>query len=310
MKSKKIVIPVKTGIQILITIFYIVLPGMVQAELFLMDQIKCVVCGPDHNTPFVDTDVTWKRTLENKFVDLQKQIQADIVLQQIATEKMPLDPDGAPKYIEGLKKQHKINDAELETLFSEVGRTMAEGLEMLNTFYATEFFTHYKFKSQLVPTDDEINEYYNENPEFIDGSYEITIARVPYDDTQREKVKDEIAAALVGKNDGDGLIVWGNAIKIAEEDLSSDQKFITEMQPEGVRIQEAEGMFELVKLISSQTTRIKTLKERQNEIIDILNRKKLEGMVQTYNDSVREFVDVISLDKPASEVIEPEITKD
>ncbi|OGB86549.1 hypothetical protein A3J41_02320 [candidate division TM6 bacterium RIFCSPHIGHO2_12_FULL_38_8] len=304
MKLTMSLISCKTGIKNLVIIFCLVLPGIVQAELFLIDKIECVVCGSAYNKPFVDTDISWKRTLENQFVSLQKQMQADIVMQQILTEKMPLDPDGAPKYIEGLKKQLKINDAELETLFSEVGRTMAEGLDMLTTFYGTEFFTHYKFKSQLVPTDDEISAYFEENPEFVDGSYEIAIARIPFEAGEESKIKDAIEAALVAKTDGDGLIVWGNPIKVAADDLSSDQQFITEMKPEGVRIQGTDGMFELVKLIAYEPTRIKTLAERQNAIIDSLNRKKLESMLQTYNNSVSEFVDVITFEKPVQEVVE------
>lgn len=287
----------------LVVSFLIVLPGMIRAELFLIDQIDCVVCGSAYNKPFVNTDVTWKHTLYNQFVPMQKQIQADIVMQQVLSEKMPVDPDGALKYIEGLKKQLKINDAEFETLFAEVGRTMVEGLEMLNVFYNTEFFTHYKFKSQLVPTEDEILNYFNDNPEFIDGSYEISIARVPYEDDQdREVVKNKIEKALVDKNDGDGLIEWGNVIKVAEEDLQDDQKFITQMKPEGVYIQEADGMFELVKLIAHEPTRIKTLEERKNLIIDALNRKKLESMLAKYNQSISEFVDVIIFDNPEAKL--------
>ncbi len=305
MKST-IVVPVKTGIQILkmaLMSFLIVLPGMIRVELFLIDQIDCVVCGSAYNKPFVDSDVTWKRTLDNQFVPLQKQIQADIVMQQVFSEKMPVDPDGSLKYIEGLKKQLKINDAEFETLFAEVGRTMVEGLEMLNVFYNTEFFTHYKFKSQLVPTEDEILSYFNDNPEFIDGSYEISIARVPYEDDQdREVVKNKIEKALVDKNDGDGLIEWGKVIKVAEEDLQDDQKFITQMKPEGVYIQETDGMFELVKLIAYEPTRIKTLEERKNLIIDALNRKKLETMLAKYNQSISEFVDVIIFDNPEAKL--------
>lgn len=295
--------------KIIISLF-VVLPGIIQAELFLIDQIECVVCGSAYNKPFVDTDVTWKRTLDNQFVPLQKQIQADIVMQQIASEKMPIDPDGAAKYIEGLKKQLKINDAEFETLFSEVGRTMAEGLEMLNIFYNTEFFTHYKFKSQLVPTEDEILNYFNDNPEFVDGSYEISIARVAYDGDQgREDIKNKIEKALVDNNDGHGLIQWGKVIKVAEEDLQDDQKFITKMKPEGVYIQESDGLFELVKLISYEPTRIKTLDERKNSIIDALNRKKLESMLAKYNQSVSEFVDIISFGNPESKLTENESEK-
>lgn len=180
---------------------------------------------------------------------------------------------------------------------------MAEGLEMLNIFYNTEFFTHYKFKSQLVPTEDEILNYFNDNPEFVEGSYEISIARVPYEnDADREVVKNKIEKALVDKNDADGLIEWGNVIKVAEEDLQDDQKFITKMKPDGVFIQESDGMFELVKLVAYESTRIKTLEERKNSIIDGLNRKKLEIMLAKYNNSVSEFVDIISFENQDSKL--------
>jgi hypothetical protein len=146
-----------------------------------------------------------------------------------------------------------------------------------------------------VPTEDEILNYFNDNPEFIDGLYEISIARVPYeDDADREVVKNKIEKALVDNTDGDGLISWGNVIKVAEEDLQDDQKFITKMKPDEVFIQENDGVFELVKMIAHEPTRIKTFEERKNSIIDALNRKKLEIMLQKYNNSVSEFVDIIS----------------
>ena len=40
--------------------------------------------------------------------------------------------------------------------------------------------------------------YFNDNPEFIDGSYEISIARVPYEnDADRDVVKNKIEAANI-----------------------------------------------------------------------------------------------------------------
>lgn len=283
-------------LKVLTISIFLILPDFARAGLCLVDEIDFVVCGPACNTPYPKTYSDWKRTLEDKFIPKDKQIQSEIIMQQVATEKMPMDPEAIAKYVEGVKKQLKVNDAEFEALFGEVGRTMMEGLEWFAHQYTTEFFTHYKFKSQLVPTDDEIAEYFNENPEFVDEFYEIQLAKVPYTQNNREEIKDKIEAFLLNQEANKNLVSWGKTIKICADDLLAEQQFVTNMQPDHVVIQENPGSFELIKLLSYEPTRIKTLKERQNAIIETLNRKKLESMLKTYNESVKNLVDIISFD--------------
>jgi hypothetical protein len=294
-------------IQKSLVIIFTILPAALQAELCLIDQINFVVCGPACNTPFPETYVTWKRVPlvdDQQFVPEAKQIQAEIVAQQVATEKMPMDPDAAAKYVEGIKKQLHVNDAELADLFALSGRTLTEGLEWFTNQYIGEFFTHYKFKSQLVPNDDEILQYFHDNPDFHDGFYEISIARVPYDTDERDVVKNKIEKSLNSHEDGKDLWYWGKPIKLSEDDISFDQKFIKAMKPEDIQIQESPGIFELIKLIACEPTRIKSLEERRSSIIDKLNRKKLEVMLQSYNDSVKDQVDIIVLEQPAAAMVE------
>lgn len=275
---------------------WLVLPGSVQAGLYLVDKIDFVVCGPERNTEFSDSRITWQRTLEDKFIPKDQQIQSEMIMQQVATEKMPMDPEAIVKYVEGVKKQLKVNDTEFEALFAEVGRTMAEGMEWFAQQYTSEFFMHYKFKSQLVQTDDEIAEYFNENPEFVDGVYEIQLAKVSYTPDNREEIKDKIEAFLLDQTDVHHLISWGKIVKIGVDDLRPEQQFITEMKPDDVVIQEAPGSFELIKLLSYEPTRLKTLDERKNLIIEALNRKKLESMLQSYNASVKDLFDIITFE--------------
>ena len=161
-------------------------------SIILLDQIECVVCGPERNTPFPESLASWKKDLNGNHTDLQKQIQQEIVSQQVISEKMPMDPAAAQKYIEGLKTQNNLTDADLVAMFAEVGRTTEEGLALLHDQYVQEFFTHYKFKSQLVATDDEINEYYNEYPEFIEGWVEVQVAHIPYDTSSEKSVKKQL----------------------------------------------------------------------------------------------------------------------
>ncbi len=280
----------------LVITFVLVLPGKIQAELCFLDEINFVVCGPEKNEPFTNTDLTWKSKplqQEKEFVSPSVVIQNEIVAQQVASEKMPIEPDAIAKYIEGIKKQLHVNDIELAEIFGDSGRTMEEGIKWFSTQYVVEFFTHYKFKTQLIPTEDDILNYFNENPEFIDGFYEIQIARVPYTSNNREEIKNEIEQFLLNQDQKSVRIFWEFPIKIDADTLNSDQMFIKDMQPEEVRIVELQGFFELTKLVTYQPTLIKSLKDREASIVEILNRKKLASMLKNYNDRVREEVDVI-----------------
>lgn len=273
-------------------IILISLPGVIQAEIFLIDCIKCVVCGPEANTPFTDTGVTWKRSLDNKFTTIEQQIQREIVNQQLVAEKIPIDPTAVEKYIDGIKKQNNFSETDLETWFGDVGRTMAEGIEGLAEQYNNEYFMHYKFKSQLVPTDDELREYYDENPVFIDGWYEVRATRIEFAPENKQEAQEAVEKMV--KSDS-STIEWTAPVRIMEEDLQPDQKFIEKMSIHEIKIVELENAFELYQLVAYEPTKLVSLEERRTSIADALNRKKLEKMLVDYNKAVREYIDIISL---------------
>jgi len=273
-------------------VLLISLPGVVQAEIFLIDRINCVVCGPEANTPFTDTGVTWKRSLDNKFTTMEQQIQREIVNQQLVAEKIPLDPTAVEKYIDGIKKQNNFSETDLETWFGDVGRTMAEGIEGLAEQYNNEYFMHYKFKSQLVPTDDELHEYYDENPVFVDGWYEVRATRIEYAQ-ENKKEAQEAVEKLVETNSS--TIEWTTPVRIMEDDLKDENRFIEKMSLNEIKILELDDAFELYQLVAYQPTKLVTLEERRTTIAEALNRKKLEKMLLDYNKAIREYIDIIAL---------------
>lgn len=276
----------------LLVVLLTFLPGIVQAEMFLVDQIKCVVCGPVSNTPFTDTDTTWKRSLDNKFVPIEQQIQREIVSQQMVADHIPVDPNAVEKYIEGIKKQNNFSQADLEMWFGDVGRTLQEGLTALGDQYNNEYFMHYKFKSQLVPTEDEIVEYFEEHPAFIDGWYDVRATRVDYDAQNYEATKAEMQKLVASKGED---VPWTAPNRIQEDDLAKELDFIRNLQKDEIYLHELPTAFELYQLVASEPTRLVPLEQRRTEIVEALNRKKLEKMLADYNKAVREYIDVIAL---------------
>ncbi|MBI2344724.1 peptidyl-prolyl cis-trans isomerase [Candidatus Dependentiae bacterium] len=275
----------------------IVLPGILQAEHILIDQIKVVICGPQNNIPLTDTDETFKRGIDNKFMQLNPQIQKQIVNEQIIAERLPIEPDAAKKYIEGIRKQNNFSDSDLTDLFAGLGRTYQEGLDFLTTQYNNEFFLHYKFKSQLAPTEEEICEYYDQNPEFVDAFYKIRGTRIGYDVDTKDQLKKDLEEMIQKEyKDKQSDIEWSEPLIVSADDIPLDKQFLVDMKQGDIKLIQADGSFEIYQLIEYTPMALVPLEERKTAIVDILNRGKLERMLADYNKSVQEYVGLISFE--------------
>lgn len=284
----------RSGIQIIVFAAITTLCD-IRAELYLVDKIECVVCGPERNTSLVNTDESHKKDMNGQPIPMAQLIQSDIVSQQIITDKIPIDPTAADKYIESLKKQNNLTDSDLATLFEGIGRTYLEGLALLNEQYYHEMFMHYKFKSQQIATDEDVQTYYEEHPVYADGQAEIQVAYVDFNDENKECLQADIDRILKGEKPSSLEVEWSSPIKIALLDIADDKKFIFDMDPEQIVSCEGNSSFELYKLIEKQEPKMRSIEELRSTIVEKLNRQKLERMLEDYNLEVRKFVDIINL---------------
>jgi len=269
----------------------------VRAELFLVDKIECVVCGPERNTPLTNTDESIKKDMSGQSIPMAQLIQNDVVSQQIIADKVPIDPTAADKYVETLKKQNNLTDTDLADMFEQIGRTYLEGIALLNEQYYHEFFTHYKFKSQQIATDVDIQKYYDEHPAYVDGSVKIEVAYVDFDEQNRDAIKKDLDLVERGKEPKSIEVQWSSPIEISLQDIAQDKKFIFDMNQAQVAVHETQGSFELYKLLEKVEPKIKSLEEVRSTIVDRLNRNKLEKMLEDYNQEVRKFIDIINLNE-------------
>jgi hypothetical protein len=260
-----------------------------------LDKIDSIVCGPEQNTPITKTDIDWKRDLTNKFIPLNKLIETEIVNQQIVVEKVMMEPEAAEKYVKSIQKQNNFSEADMSRWFNETGRTYQEGIEFLKNQYNNEYFLHFKFKSQLAPTEDEIIAYYEDNPEFIDATIKLRATRVTYDETDKDSFKkdleDMIQKELAKEDSG---IEWSEPTSIVQDDLPEDKRFLSDMKPGEIKlIDDGQGIFELYQLLEYTPAALVPLDDRRTMIVDALNRQALEKMFSDYNKAVREYIDFI-----------------
>jgi len=274
---------------------FVILPGVIQAEYFLLDKIDSIVCGPEKNTPIVVTDITWKRDLNNKFIPLNKQIETEVINQQIIVEKVAMEPDAAEKYIKTIQKQNNFSEADMTRWFDGTGRTFQEGIDLLKNQYNHEYFLHHKFKSQLAPTEEEIVAYYNDNPEFIDATTKLRATRAAYEEDDKDRFKKDLESMIQKELDKeDSGIEWSEPTIVVCDDIPEEKSFLRDMKPGEIKLIEDEpGVFELYQILEHNSASLVPLEDRRTYIVDALNRKELEKMFADYNKAVREYIDVI-----------------
>lgn len=265
------------------------------AKVMLIDKIDTVVCGVEENAPLTFTDVEWKRSLTGAPISLDQQVQMEIVRQQVKHDQMPVDDSYAVKYLESIKSANGLTQNDLIDLFAEVGLLYAEGKAQLVTQYTYDMFLHHKFRSQVLVTDDEVQEFHEKNPEIEPGVLEIKIATVSYDSDTKEAVSKKIDA-LVGGDNTSLSVEWGDVIEMEDSDLSADKKFISSMREGSMHAVDNGVEFDVYHLIRKKDAYERSLNECRPGIIDHLSKQQFEILLQDYNDNLQDKVRLVHPD--------------
>lgn len=268
--------------------------SVVSAKVMLVDKIDKIVCGPTGNTPISHTDIDWKKSLTGESIPVERQIQMEIVRQQVEKEKIPVDESRALQYLEKIKSSNDLTQNQLIDLFGEVGLLYEEGKKQLVDQYTYDMFLHHKFRSQVLVTDEQIKEFHEENPETDPGMFEIKIATVSYDEDTKKAVRKKLDALIDG--DSTAVVVdWSDIIKIEDVQLSQDKKFIASMKQGEIFAVDNGIEFDLYHLVAKKDAREKDLKERQTAIIEFLSHQQFEELLKTYNSGIEDKIRLIEL---------------
>jgi len=274
-------------------LFLITLPASLQAEFLLLDQGLKVISGPVGNTIITHSDVYQKLSLDGKVISLQDQIETEVIRQQVVADKMPLDDTAADKYLDNVQKTNNLTVEDLEELANQCYRTFAELKQQLSLNYIRDFFLHHKFRSHLVPTDQEVEEYCVSNPEIEPGYCVMQVSQIPFGADKKavsEKVKG-IQSGLIDRT----TISWSDSIRVELDDLAEDMQFVKNMARDEVIVIEGKTSFELYHLIEMKDEIVIPIKDRKAFVIDTLNRQMYEDLLTKYKSHMLDNVGIIHL---------------
>jgi len=277
-----------------IIIFFITLSAPLRAEFMLLDQGVTVVSGPVANTIITHSDVYDKLNLDGSMISLDHQIKNEIIRQEVLESNMPIDENIADKHLANIQKINNLSHDDLERLAGECYRTFLELKQLLNLQYIYDFFLYHKFRAHLVPTDQDVQDYCDENPEIEPGYCLIEVAFVDFDQDNKKEVKDKLDGIIAGAI-SDHAISWSDPIHVDISDIADDKKFINDMEPGTIHCIESKKSFELYRLVEKKSDYIVPVEDRKAFVVDILNRKMYEDLLKKYEEQMVDNIAIINL---------------
>jgi hypothetical protein len=275
-------------------LFFITLSAFVQAEFMLLDQGVMVISGPVANTMITHSDVFEKLNLDGTPIPLERLVKMEVIQQEVIDTKMPYDETAAEKYLASIQKNNNLSLDDLEDLAGQCRRTLTELKQLLTLQYVYDFFLYQKFRAHLVPSDQDVQDYCDQNPDVQPGHCIIQVAFVDFSTTNKSQVADKIAGIVAGTIN-DETLSWSDPIKVNYVDIADDKLFIKDMQPHQIRCIEDKKAFELYRLVSKQDEHVVPVADRKAFVVDILNRRMYEDLLSKYEEHMLDNVAIINL---------------
>jgi hypothetical protein len=264
-----------------------------QAEFMLLDQGVMVISGPVANTMITHSDVFEKLNLDGTAIPLERLVKMEIIQQEVVDTKMPYDETAAEKYLANIQKSNNLSLEDLEELAGQCRRTFPELKQLLTLQYVYDFFLYHKFRAHLVPSDKDVQEYCDQNPDIQPGHCIIQVAFVDFNATNKTQVAQEIEH-IIAKSIEDKLS-WSDPIQVNYVDIAEDKLFIKDMSVGQIHAIEDAKAFELYRLVSKQDEHVVPVADRKAIVIDILNRKMYEDLLAKYEEHMLDNVAIINL---------------
>jgi hypothetical protein len=217
----------------------------------------------------------------------------EVVRQEVVASKMPIDESVSEKYLDNVRKINNLTLQDLEDLALQCYRTLPEIKHLLNLQHMYDYFLYHKFRSHLVPTDQEVEEYHQKNPEIQPGFCVVEIAFVNFDGNKKE-VKEKIDNIIAGII-SDDILSWSDPISLPINDIAADKLFITKMTVDEIVCKEGKNVFELYRLVEKNEDYTIPLAHRKAFIVDILNRKQYEEMFRSYEEHMLDNIGIVHL---------------
>jgi len=279
-------------------------PEFQTGKLELLDKIEAeiVTSTPDS----IDTQIITTSDIRKRAFDGGKYTLDDLINEALADNlgkvfKINLTDDDVNKY---LKRANLTDKKQLKKLTEQWGyESLEEFYENFKKIYRANSALNYEMSSQLVVTEEEIQEDYKNNPVYKEGYFTIETTFVLLDSTKtKDELRQELEDFVNGKRDLD-YIIWDMPITVKKTEIPKANNFLENMPPQSIYIKELNDGFDLFKLIDKKDDYLVPLEENKKERIDKLQTKKQEEVYKKVNENLHSKAIIYKPDQTTPENI-------
>jgi hypothetical protein len=195
------------------------------------------------------------------------------------------DDDAVDKYMARVMREHNLQIDDLKQMFANAGYTFEEGKEELRRIQAVSSMVSNRVHSSIMVSRHEVERYYKENPEIVEGALLIEQAALPYEADKKAQRKKIINNEI--------KIVWSEPIRVAPSELSEKLQFLDQLDVGKITVHKARDGFELFRVIEKTPSHTLSLDERYQDIVDILARPKYEEMLDKYKADLTKAASIV-----------------
>lgn len=228
---------------------------------------------------------TQRLTLDGRPLSLRDLIFTELVIMDAATLHITVSDADLDRFMAALMAQHGLSRLALAEMFTEVGYSYEEAREQLRRQQICQEVYGYRVRTSrdLVIEEDAILAYYDAHPVYTDPSFMLQQAVVAVENMSRAEIDACIAKGALD------TLPWQEAFEVSLAQLPDDKKAVLTAQVGSViHIDQDDQHVEITRLVARTEKMVVPLANRRDEIINILRKERMDGVLKTYHKTLLE----------------------
>lgn len=213
----------------------------------------------------------------------ESQVEDKMFCAKAKSLKMAMSDEDVDRYLE---KANMNEEQQLLLASRWFYDGIAEFKAALKDMYLANMSLSYEVESNLVISEEDIHNYYDQNPIWLEPEYEIQVSFVPANDQNRTQVQAKLEKfAQTGK--GFKKLIWDDAIVLKSSEISPANQFLVDLAEGQIYLKSAVNGFDLFKMVHIRPLRLQPLVDRRLEIVNHLRQERYSQVVEQVKKDLR-----------------------
>lgn len=248
----------------------------------VIDEIRVIIFTSQGNVLITTSDI--RPGLDGRVRDLRQVIIETLMVLDAIKLTINISDDDVERFLAQLQQEQGYSRVELIQFFKELGFSYEEGREQLKRKQMVDAIIDYRVRSnkQMVVTQQAVEEYFQEHPEYEEATYTLAQAFISIDNMSKEEARRHYDAGTLAP-----MVVWEDSFTIKESELPDDKKFIIDREKGSVvSFDEADDGVELTRLVAKKPVMLIPMQERYAAIERTLKVQRFDKLLHDYEEEL------------------------